>query len=144
MSLQKQGLEMMATLSTLWILYLFNAIFRDIHEFIEPGFIEKAMTGTFNGIPITEHLLLLGGLVAGMPVSMVLLSQLLPHGTNRWTNIISAIITLAFEINNGTTDWDDTFYMVIEITALSSIIGLAWRWRNSSPKQHSISQEAVS
>lgn len=78
MNLQKQILimETKAKLSTLWIFFLLNTIFRDIHEFIEPGFIEKAMTGTFNGTQITEHLLLLGGFVAQVPISMVLSSSI--------------------------------------------------------------------
>ena len=132
MNLQKQILTMetKAKLSTLWMFFLLNTIFRDIHEFIEPGFIEKAMTGTFNGTQITEHLLLLGGFVAEVPISMVLFSRLLPYGVNRWANIIAAVITLSFEIRNGTTDLDDTFHMVIEIAALFSIIWSAWRWRN--------------
>jgi hypothetical protein len=52
---------MKAMLSTLWMFYLFNVIFRDIHEFIEPGFIEQVMTGTIDGFQITEPLLLFGG-----------------------------------------------------------------------------------
>ena len=144
MNLQKQmsTMAMQAQLSTLWMFYLFNTVFRDIHEFIEPGFIEQAMTGTFNGIQITEHLLLFGGFVVEVPISMVLLSRLLPYGANRWANIIAAVITLAFEINNGTTDLDDTFHMVIEIAALLFIMWSAWRWRNPAPKHYSTSQEA--
>lgn len=144
MNWQKQILtiETKAKLSTLWMFYLFNTIFRDLHEFVEPGFIEKVMTGTFNGIQITEQLLLFGGFVAEVPIAMVLLSRLLPYRANRWANIVAAVITLAFEINNGTTDLDDTFHMVIEIAALSFIIWSAWRWRNPVPKNYSTSQEA--
>ncbi|MBE9101890.1 DUF6326 family protein [Vacuolonema iberomarrocanum] len=144
MNLQKQilTLEMKAKLSTLWMFYLFNTIFRDIHEFIEPGFIEKAMTGTFNGTQITEQLLLFGGFVAEVPIAMVLLSRLLPYGTNRWANIIAAVVTLSFEINNGTTDLDDTFHMAIEMAALCFIIWSTWRWRNPAPKYYSTHQEA--
>ncbi|MEO1122582.1 MAG: DUF6326 family protein [Cyanobacteria bacterium J06639_16] len=146
MNLQKQilTLETKAKLSMLWVFYLFNTIFRDIHEFIEPGFIEKAMTGTFNGTQITEQLLLFGGFVAEVPISMVLLSRLLPYGANRWANIIAAAITLAFEINNGTTDLDDTFHMVIEMAALCFIIWSAWRWRNPVLRQPAIAQEVSS
>ncbi|MBT9317936.1 hypothetical protein [Leptothoe spongobia] len=53
---QMLALSMKAKLSTLWIFFLFNLIFRDIHEFVEPGFIEEIMTGTSNGNPITEHM----------------------------------------------------------------------------------------
>lgn len=144
MNWQKQILTMetKAKLSTLWIFYLFNTIFRDIHEFIEPRFIEQIMTGTFNGTQITEQLLLFGGFVAEVPISIVLLSRLLPYGANRWANIIAAVITLAFEINNGTTDLDDIFHMIIEIAALSFIIWSVWRWRNPVPKHYPTSQEA--
>lgn len=144
MNFQKQMLtiETKAKLSTLWMFYLFNTIFRDIHEFIEPGFVEQMMTGTFNGIQITEQLLLLGGFVAEVPITMVLLSRLLPYRANRWANIIAAVIILAFEINNGTTDLDDTFHMFIEIAALSFIIWSAWRWRNPAPNHYSTSQAA--
>ena len=144
MNLQKQMLTMetKAKLSTLWIFYLLNTIFRDIHEFVEPGFIEEVMTGTFNGTQITENLLLLGGFMAEVPIAMVLLSRLLPYGANRWANIIAAVITISFEIMNGTTDLDDTFHMFIEIAALSFIIWSAWRWRNPAPKSYSTSQEA--
>ncbi|MBE9070402.1 hypothetical protein IQ260_27540 [Leptolyngbya cf. ectocarpi LEGE 11479] len=133
MNVQMQMLAMKAKLSTLWMFYLFNTIFRDIHEFIEPGFIEQVMTGTLNGMQITENLLLFGGFVASVPISMVLLSRLLPYGTNRWANIVAALITLAFEINNGTTDLDDTLHLIFKIAALLFIIWSAWRWRNPAP-----------
>lgn len=142
MNVQMQMLAMKAKLSTLWMFYLFNTIFRDIHEFIEPGFIEQVMTGTFNGIQITENLLLFGGFVVSVPISMVFLSRLLPYGANRWANIVAALITLAFEINNGTTDLDDTLHMILKMAALLFIIWSAWRWRNPAPKHYSTRQEA--
>ena len=138
---QMQAMTMKAKLSTLWIFYLFNVIFRDLHEFVEPGFLEQVMTGTFNGIAITEQLMLFGALVAEVPIAMVLLSRLLPYGANRWANIVAAAITLAFEINNGTTDLDDTFHMIIEMATLLVIIGSAWRWRNPLLERYSISPE---
>ena len=144
MNLQKPMLEMKTKLSTLWIFYLFNVIFRDLHEFVEPGFIEQVMTGTFNGVQITEPLLLFGGFVAEVPIAMVLFSRLLPYSANRWANIIAAAITLAFEINNGTTDLDDTFHMVMEMAALSFILGSAWWWRNPVLRQPAIAQEMSS
>ncbi len=146
MNLQKQMLTMAmkAKLSTLWIFFLLNMTFRDIHELVEPGFIEEVMTGTFNGTQITEHLMLLGGFMVEVPIAMVLLSRLLPYGANRWANIIAAVITISFVIMNGTTDLDDTFFMIIEIAALSLVIWSAWRWRNPFLKQHVIGQEVSS
>lgn len=144
MNLQKHMLTMetKAKLSTLWIFFLLNIIFRDIHEFVEPGFIEEIMTGTSNGNPITEHMLLLGGVMIEVPIAMVLLSRLLPYGANRWANIIAAVVYISLVIIFGTTDLDDTFHMFIEIAALSFIIWSAWRWRNPVPKHYSTNQEA--
>ncbi|MEM9009445.1 MAG: DUF6326 family protein [Cyanobacteria bacterium P01_F01_bin.86] len=142
MNLQKQMLETKAKLSTLWIFFLFNLIFRDIHEFVEPGFIQEIMTGTSNGNPITEHMLLLGGVMIEVPIAMVLFSRLLPYGVNRWTNIVVALLYGALIMFFGTTDLDDTFHLIMEIAALSFVIWSAWRWRNPSLKRYSIGQEA--
>ena len=143
-SVQKQmlAISMKAKLSTLWIFFLFNIIFRDIHEFVEPGFIEEIMTGTSNGNPITEQMLLLGGVMIEVPIAMALLSRLLPYRANRWTNIIVAVLYGALIMFFGTTDLDDTFHLIMELAALSFVIWTAWRWRNPSLKRYSISQEA--
>src|SRR5215216_2702946 len=54
------GIDMKALLSTIWIFVLFNIAFRDIHEILRPGFLEEVMTGTINGVQMTEGFLLLG------------------------------------------------------------------------------------
>ncbi len=146
MNLQKQMLimETKAKLSTLWLIFLLNIIFRDIHEFVEPGFVEEIMTGTLNGNPIQEHMLLLGGVMLEIPIAMILLSQLLPYRANRWANIIVAAMYIALVIITGTTDLDDTFHLIVEIAALSFIIWSVVRWRNPFPRQHVISQEVPS
>ncbi|MEM7066000.1 MAG: DUF6326 family protein [Cyanobacteria bacterium P01_B01_bin.77] len=139
---QMLALSMKAKLSTLWIFFLFNIIFRDIHEFVEPGFIEEVLTGTVNGNPVTEHMLLLGGVMIEVPIAMVLLSRILPYGANRWTNMIVAILYGVLVPAFGTTDLDDTFHLIMEVAALSTVIWSAWRWRNPLPKRHSVIQEA--
>ena len=123
------GMDIKALLSTLWIFVLFNMIFRDLHEFGRPGFLEEIMTGIVNGVQITEELLLLGGIMAEVPISMVLLSRVLKYRVNRWANIIAGAITMAFVINNGVKDLDDIFFAAIEIVALALIVWCAWTWR---------------
>ena len=123
------GMDIKALLSTLWIFVLFNMIFRDLHEFGRPGFLEEIMTGIVNGVQITEELMLLGGIMAEVPISMVLLSRVLKYRVNRWANIIAGAITMAFVINNGARDLDDVFFAAIEVIALSVIVWCAWKWR---------------
>jgi len=96
---------------------------------VEPGFIEEIMTGTFNGNPITEQMLLLGGVMIGVPIAMVVLSWLMPYGANRWDNMIIAMLYGVLIAFFGTTDIDDTFHLVMESAALSFIIWSSWRWQ---------------
>jgi Sec-independent protein secretion pathway component TatC len=104
-------------------------IFRDLHEFGRPGFLEEIMTGIVNGVQITEGLMLIGGIMAEIPISMVLLSRVLKYRINRWANIMAGAITIAFVINNGVKDLDDIFFATIEIVALTLIVWCAWKWR---------------
>ena len=122
------GMDVKALLSTLWIFVLFNMIFRDLHEFGRPGFLEEIMTGIVNGVQITEELMLVGGIMAEIPISMVLLSRVLKYRVNRWANMIAGAVTIAFVINNGAKDLDDMFFAAIEVVALSVIIWCAWKW----------------
>ncbi len=123
------GMDIKALLSTLWIFVLFNMIFRDLHEFGRPGFIEEIMTGIVNGVQITEELMLLGGIMAEVPISMVLLSRVLNYRINRWTNIFAGTITIAMIINNGVKDLDDIFFTAIEVVALILIVWCAGKWK---------------
>ena len=144
MNAQTKMLAMEARLSTLWMFFLLNIIFRDIHEFVEPGFIAEIMTGTSNGNPITEHMLLLGGVMIEVPIAMVLLSRMLPYRANRWTNIIVAAMYISMALFFGATDLDDSFHLVMEVAALLFVIWSAWRWRKPSSARHSMNLEASS
>ncbi|NER79112.1 MAG: hypothetical protein F6K42_05935 [Leptolyngbya sp. SIO1D8] len=127
---QLMTMDMKAKLSTVWIFVLLNIIFRDIHEMLKPGFIEEVMTGIINGNQLTEGLFLIGGIMIEVPIAMVLLSRVLKYGINRWVNIIAGATTIAFIINTGVTDLDDTFFAIIEVMALSLLIWQAWKWPN--------------
>jgi hypothetical protein len=128
---QGTGVDTRALLSTLWIFVLFNVIFRDIHELFRPGFIEEVMTGFVNGSPMTDTTLLFGGILAEIPIAMVLLSRVLPRGANRLANIVTGLVTLATTTYLTATtmpDLDNIFFAVIEIIALVVIVRLAWVW----------------
>ena len=129
-------MEMKAKLSTLWIFVLFNITFRDIHEFLKPGFIEEVMTGVVNGNQLTDELFLIGGIMIEVPIAMVLLSRLLKYGVNRWANIIAGVTTIGFVIADGATDLDDIFFAIIEVTALALVIWHAWKWPNLELSAH--------
>lgn len=115
-------------LSTLWIFVLLNMIFRDIHQLGKMSFIQEILTGTVNGIEITEELMLLGGFLAEIPILMVLMSRVLNNKANKWVNTIAGVITSLVLLSAlPSADLDDIFFMVIEVTAILVIIIIAWK-----------------
>jgi hypothetical protein len=124
------GIGIKAFLSTLWMFVLFNIVFRDIHEIFRPGFLEEVMTGTVNGVQMTEGFLLLGGMMMEIPIAMVLLSRVLPYRVNRWANIIAGPIAIALIVVGGPSDLDDMFFATIEVVSLLLIVWYAWKWPN--------------
>lgn len=121
-----------AKLSALWLFILLNILFRDIHQFVMPGFLQQIMTGHFNGMEITEELMLIGGLVVSVPIAMVPVSVLL---TRRWVRpltFLAALITTPTMIPPAPIDLDDQYHLVLQLLAMAGILALAWRWREPS------------
>ena len=125
--MNKQKIQPQTLLSTLWIFILLNMIFRDLHQFGNKGFLEEMMTGVVNGIEITDELMLFGGILAEIPIAMVLLSKILNNRANKWINSAASMITM-FVLLSGirSADLDDVFFLIIEVVALIAIIRIAW------------------
>ena len=122
-------LDKRAKLSSLWVFVFINMIFRDLHEFGRPGFLEEVMTGVVNGVQITDGLLLVGGIMIAVPLLMIPLIQFLNFKANRLTNLFMVVLQILSVIgNNMAPDLDDVFFAVIEIAALLLILRLAWNW----------------
>lgn len=134
--MNKYKISAQTLLSTLWIFILFNIIFRDLHQLAKTGFIEEIMSGTVNGIKLTDELALLGGILAVIPIFMVLLSRILDDKANKWANLIAGTITLGvFATNIPYVDIDDIFHMVIETAAIIWIFRIAWKLPSTNKTQ---------
>lgn len=119
-------------LSILWVFIILNFFARDIHELGRPGMLEQMMSGTIDGVVITEMLMLLGGIMIELPILMTVLALLLPHGINRWANIGVGVLTMVMIVSmNLKPDLDNVFFMGIQLIALIAIVGIAWQWRAS-------------
>lgn len=122
-------LAMKTKLSTLWIVVLFNMLFRDLHEFARTGFLEEMLAMTSNGAQISEGLLLGAAIVLQIPIGMIFLTQVLNVRVNRWANLIAAVFTIVMIVgNNLAPDLDDAFFVVVECAALLLVVFYAWRW----------------
>lgn len=115
-------------LAALWLFILLNIIFRDIHQFVMPGFLETIMTGRFNGMEITPELMLLGGVVVSVPISMIPLSLLLERGLLRPLTFLTVVVTSLTMIPPQPMDLDDTYHLFLQLVAMAGIIAIAWRW----------------
>lgn len=127
-SIINRNIKPQTLLSTLWLFVLLNMIFRDLHQLGKKIFLEELLTGVVNGIKITDELLLFGGLLAELPIMMVLFSRILNNKTNKWMNIIVSVITLLILTSSiPSVDMDDVFFMTIEVIAIISIIRISWK-----------------
>ena len=115
-------------LSALWLFILLNIIFRDIHQFVLASHLEMLLTGYYNGIEITEELMLLGGLLVQVPIAMALFSLLLTRRVGRPVTILAAVITSGTLLSTAPTDLDDTFHLSVELAAIAAILWTAWTW----------------
>ena len=126
-------LETRLRLAFLWVLVNLNTFARDMHELGREGMLEQMLTGTINGVKITEELMLIGGFMSEVSILMILLSLMLARSINRWVTIIGAVLTFFLLVNlNINPDLDNIFFLAVQSIALVAIIRIAWRWRPAS------------
>ena len=131
-SATSSGPDLRVRISTLWILVMFNMAFADIIGFMNPGSLEKAMTGDV-GFVITQQLLLAFSVLLEIPIAMIYLSRVLRGGWNRWLNIVACVLTALFIIGGGSEYLSYYFFATVEVICMLFIVWYAWRL----PKQAS-------
>lgn len=114
------------TLSGLWIFLLMNIVFRDIHQFLSPGYLEWVLAGEMFGLPITDALLLMGGFAVEVMILMVILPLVLPRRVLRIVNIAAAAFTAALVLFTPPIDPDDVFFLVIVLATLAVLLWFGW------------------
>lgn len=123
-----------ALLSTLWIFFLMNIIFRDIHQLLSPGYIDWVIAGEMFGQKITDQLLLFGGIAVEVMIVMVLLPLVLPRRCLRVINSVAVVFTLALILFTPPIDPDDWFFLMI---CLFTLLAISWvGWTRLAPASH--------
>jgi Sec-independent protein secretion pathway component TatC len=118
---QATKMDMKVKLSTLWIFVMINMVFADIVGFMNPGALEKIMTGSV-GLEITQGLLLVFSILLEIPIAMIVLSRVLRYRANRLANIAAGVITILFVIGGGSTYLSYMFFATMEVGYEEGII----------------------
>lgn len=113
-------------LSALWVFFLMNIIFRDIHQFLSPGFMDWVIAGEVFGRQITDEVLLFGGFAVEVMIMMVLLPHLLARRALRVVNTFAALFTAALVLYTPPIDPDDVFFLVVGLGNLGAILWFGW------------------
>jgi hypothetical protein len=116
--------------STLWIFAVLNYLYCDVVSLMDANLLKQYLTGSVEGMELTQTFLLLAGILMEVSISMVLLSRILPYKTNRLANMIAGTITTGVQIATlfGSPTMYYMFFSAIEITCTLSILLIAFRW----------------
>ena len=115
-------------LSTLWIVVMINMLKADILSLFIPGAADElAKTAVSTGTPIPQ-LMLGGAIMMEISIVMIILSRVLKYRVNRWVNIITSIITIAFIWGGAAPHPHYIFIASVETICLLLIIWNAWKW----------------
>ena len=121
-----------ARLSAAWVFVMLNMIFADILSFMSPGALQQVLAGNADGIQITPGFLLVAAVVAEVPISMVLLSLLLPQRAARWANIGAAAVTVAYVLGLASATPHYVFIAALETLGCVAIAWWSWTWAQES------------
>jgi MFS family permease len=94
--------------------------------------LKQFLTGTVEGMQMTQGFLLGASILMEIPIAMVLLSRILNYNANRWANMIAGIIMTVVQIATlfGSTTIYYIFFSVIEISCTFCIFLIALKWQN--------------
>ncbi|HSB67354.1 MAG TPA: DUF6326 family protein [Anaerolineales bacterium] len=121
-------LDKKVLLSTLWIVVMINMLKADILSLFIPGATEEvAKTSASTGLSLPQ-LMLGGAIMMEISIAMIILSRILKYRLNRWVNIITGILTIAFVVVPRSAYPHYIFIMTVEVICLILIIWNAWKW----------------
>ena len=107
---------------------MINMLMADILSLFIPGVTDE-LAKTAGETPIPQ-LMLGGAIMMETSTVMIILSRVLKYGVNRWANIITGIITIAFVVGGGVPYPHYIFIATVEVLCLLLIIWNAWKWHN--------------
>jgi len=120
--------------STLWVVAVLNYLYCDVMSLMDANLLRQYLTGTVEGIHMTQGLFLGAAVLMEVSISMVLLSRLLPYRANRFANMGAGVLTTVVQAATliGTPTMYYIFFSVVEIGCTLAIFVLALRWKENA------------
>jgi hypothetical protein len=122
-------MEIKTKLSTLWIVVMLNMLFADVLTLFISNNLQQILSET-TPVPITPQLMGIMAIIIEIPLVMIVLSRVLKHKANRWTNIIAGVLTILFVVGGGSLDPHYLVFASVEVVCLLVIILSSWKWSN--------------
>lgn len=130
-----KNLERPVLLSTLWLFVLLNFIYCDVIGLHDANVLASLLDGHAGAIEITPLFLLASSILMEIPIVMVLVARLADRSVTRVTSIAAAAFMVLVQCSSlfvGPFSPSYTFFSVIEIATLVSIVIVAARWKGAA------------
>jgi hypothetical protein len=115
-------------LSGLWVALMFLYQQGDVQRIYSGDFVPgETKVGAFMS---PEMLWMISAITMTIPVVMIILSLTLPHGANRWANIIVAALFFIYTLG-GVRMYPsayDRFLLIVSLGFNAATIWYAWKW----------------
>jgi hypothetical protein len=128
---ETEGKDRKAILSALWIFATLNYLYCDVVGLMDPDLLRQYLTGSVNGIQMTQGFLLGAGILIEIPMALVLLSRVLSYRANRWTNVAAGSVMTVVQCLTLVLTPPAGYYIffsIIEIACTAFIVWYAWTW----------------
>ncbi|MDJ0628058.1 MAG: DUF6326 family protein [Rhodobacter sp.] len=125
LTLSRPDGDLRPALSALWTTVLINALLRDAHEILRPGFLHEVMGGTLNGTVLSDGLFVGAALILQIPVMLVALTHILPLRGALWINLVAAPLVGLTIVAGDRVDTDDWIFAGFQLAALAGILAIA-------------------
>lgn len=134
-SLPLAPLDVRIRLAALWTTTMIIVAFVDIFGSYRLDIRQQIDAGKISGFEIDQFFMLGTIVYVIVPTLMIALSILLPHRSNRSTNVIVALIFALTIVGAAIGEWGYyLFASVVELGLLATIVTLAFKWTQPKPQ----------
>lgn len=124
------------TISRLWLFAFFTMIFRDLHEMSTASTINGILSGTFEGNPVTDQGLVIGGVALVVFLMTFVLSTVLIPSAARRLNLTVVPFAIAGMLVLLPNDPDGWLLGAMTAGAFLLIFYLSWTWETRPSVLH--------